>query len=391
VFFQIQFYAAIALTFLYAYFFVLYLKHWNALPFYKNTFQNAQNTEGVYRPHIFISILIPVRDEQETILQCLNSILAGSYPKHLFEIIVIDDHSTDNTAQLVRSLNLSNIHIIELKEHVQIIKNQPFKKKAIELAIGKAQGELIVTTDGDCIVPTDWLKYIASFYETEGKRFIAAPVCFYEENSFFEKFQSLDYIGMMGITGAGVQGRFTHICNGANLAYEKKLFYEVGGFRDIDHVASGDDVLLMQKVAKLYPEALGFLKNPEVTVLTRAKPTIKDFVYQRLRWASKSSSYTEFYTIFQLTCVFLFCLNVLINICLSIFYDIQFGYILIFQLGMKYFMDYLFLNTMTRFFNRQDLMRVFVKAQIFHVLYIVGVGFLSNIKKTYVWKGRETK
>jgi cellulose synthase/poly-beta-1,6-N-acetylglucosamine synthase-like glycosyltransferase len=388
VFLQIQLYSAIALTLLYAYFFVLYLKHWNALPFYEI---GEQNTEGGYLPRTIVSVLIPVRDEEDTIIQCLQSILSGSYPSHLYEIIVIDDHSTDKTGQLVRALNLPNIHIIELKDHVQIIKNQPFKKKAIALAIEKAKGDLIVTTDGDCLVPKNWLTYITSFYERKGKRFIAAPVCFHEESSFFEKFQSLDYIGMMGITGAGVQGRFTHMCNGANLAYEKKLFYEVGGFQDIDHVASGDDVLLMQKVAKQFPEALGYLKNPEATVLTKAKPTIKDFVYQRLRWASKSSSYTEFYTVFQLTCVFLFCLNILINISISICYDIQFVYIVLFQLGIKYLMDYIFLNTMTHFFKRSDLMRVFVKAQIFHVLYIVGVGFLSNFKKTYVWKGRVTK
>ena len=107
-----------------------------------------------------------------------------------------------------------------------------------------------------------------------------------EEESLFERFQSLDYIGMMGITGAGVQGNFSHICNGANLAYEKKLFYEVGGFKDIDHVASGDDMLLMQKVARFYPKSLGFLKNSEATVLTKAKPTIKDFLSQRMRWAN---------------------------------------------------------------------------------------------------------
>jgi cellulose synthase/poly-beta-1,6-N-acetylglucosamine synthase-like glycosyltransferase len=384
VFLQIQFYCAIALTLLYAYFFILYLKHWKSLPPFRNT-------EGGYVPHTFISVLIPVRDEENTIIDCLNSILVGSYPQHLYEIIIIDDHSTDNTAQLVRNLNQTNVQIIELKNHVQVVENQPFKKKAIALAIERAKGDLIVTTDGDCIVQKDWLSLIATFYETQNKRFIAAPVCFHDEKSFFEKFQSLDYIGMMGITGAGVHGRFTHMCNGANLAYQKKLFYEVGGFKHIDHVASGDDVLLMQKVAKFDPDALGFLKNKEATVFTKAKPTIKEFVHQRLRWASKSSSYTEFFTIFQLTCVFLFCLNILINLGLSIFYSTPFLYVLIFQLAIKYGMDYLFLNRMTRFFDRQDLMKTFLKSQIFHVIYIVGVGFLSNIKKKYVWKGRKTK
>ena len=133
-------------------------------------------------------------------------------------MIVIDDHSTDKTPQYVKHFQHANLHLVELHNHVQPIENQPFKKKAIEAAIGTAKGTLIVTTDGDCVVQPDWLNLIAAFYETQGKRFIAAPVNFHEENSFFERFQSLDYIGMMGITGAGVQGNFTHMCNGANLA-----------------------------------------------------------------------------------------------------------------------------------------------------------------------------
>jgi cellulose synthase/poly-beta-1,6-N-acetylglucosamine synthase-like glycosyltransferase len=244
----------IAFCFLYTLYFVLYIKHWNSLPYF--TIE-----EKDYHPRTLISVLIPVRDEEYTILPCIQSILAGDYPKDLFEIIVIDDHSTDRTPQYIRDLKHPQVHLVELKNHVQPVENQPFKKKAIEAAIGQAKGDLIVTTDGDCVVQPQWLTLIAAFYETKGKRFIAAPVNFHQEGSFFERFQSLDYIGMMGVTGAGVQGNLNHICNGANLAYEKKLFHEVGGFKGIDHVASGDDVLLMQKVVRFYPQAVGFLKT----------------------------------------------------------------------------------------------------------------------------------
>lgn len=335
--------------------------------------------------------MIPARNEEGYILNCLNSILEGDYLTHLFEIIVIDDHSEDSTPQYVRDLRHPNVHLIELKNYVKLGENQPFKKRAIEAAIGEAKGDLIVTTDADCIAPKQWLTLLAEFYEQEGKRFIAAPVNFYEEESLFEQFQSLDYIGMMGITGAGVQGNFSHMCNGANLAYEKKLFYEVGGFKDIDHVASGDDMLLMQKVARFYPKSLGFLKNAEATVLTKAKPTVKDFLSQRMRWASKSSSYTEGFTVFQLVAVFLFCCNFLFSLAATIFWDVQFIFIFILQVIIKFLFDYIFLNTMTRFFNRKDLMRIFLPAQFMHIIYIIYVGFSSNFKKKYIWKGRTVK
>lgn len=369
----------------YVVFIFLYIKFWKKLSFF-------QNTEG-YVPKTFLSVLIPARDEQDNINQCLQAIVSGNYPKSLFEIIVIDDHSKDETPQYVRDFSLKNpnIRLIELKNYIKISENQPFKKRAIEAAIGEAKGELIVTTDADCLAQPNWLNLLTEFYERTGKRFIAAPVNFHEEKSFFERFQSLDYIGMMGVTGAGVEGKFTNMCNGANLAYQKKLFYEVGGFQGIDHVASGDDMLLMQKIARFYPDSLGFLKNPEATVFTKAKPTIAEFLSQRLRWASKSSSYTEFFTVFQLATVFVFCWNILFSLCLSVFYDRSVFLVFVISFSVKTISDYFFLNMMSRFFNRTDLMRPFLPPQYIHVLYIIVVGSLANFKKTYTWKGRKVR
>ena len=370
---------------LYILFIFLYIKCWRQLPFF-------YSTEG-YRPKTIISVLIPARNEQEYIIHCLEAITHGNYPKILFEIIVIDDHSDDKTPQYVLDFaaNYSNIRLIELKNYVKLSASQPFKKRAIEAAIGESKGELIVTTDADCLAQPNWLNLIAEYYEKTGKYFIAAPVNFHEEKTYFERFQSLDYMGMMGVTGAGVEGKFTNMCNGANLAYTKKLFYKVGGFKGIDHVASGDDMLLMQKIARFYPHALGFLKNIEATVYTKAKATVTDFLSQRLRWASKSSSYTEFFTVFQLAMVFVFCWNILISLCLSIFYDTSFLIIFLLQFAIKTIADYFFLNMMSRFFDRMDLMRPFLTPQYIHVLYIIVVGSLANFKKTYIWKGRKVR
>jgi cellulose synthase/poly-beta-1,6-N-acetylglucosamine synthase-like glycosyltransferase len=375
--------ATVCLTLLYVSCIILYAKCWKNLPFFKNT-------EGS-PPKTFISVLIPARNEADNILPCLKAILNGNYPKDLFEIIVIDDHSDDATPQLVEVHPSANVRLIELKNYVKLADNQPFKKRAIEAAIGESKGNLIVTTDGDCIAPPDWLSLIAAFYEQSGKRFIAAPVNFYDEKTAFERFQSLDYIGMMGVTGAGVAGRFTNMCNGANLAYEKALFHEVGGFRGIDHVASGDDMLLMQKIARFYPDALGFLKNPDATVLTKAKPTIADFMSQRLRWASKSSSYTEVFTVLQLVMVFAFCWNIVLSLCLSIICGIPAWLLFLFQFILKSIADYFFLRTMARFFKREDLLHPFLPPQFLHIMYIIVVGSLANFKKTYQWKGRTVK
>ena len=392
----LYFVTSVTLTILYVFFMYLYTTFWKKLPVFNLNTVEEGNSDAIGKesePTTFLSILIPARNEAENITACLSSILQSNYPKISYEIIVIDDHSDDDTPQYVRAFSLENpnVRLIELKNYLKLADNQPFKKRAIEAAIGEARGDLIVTTDGDCLVQPNWLRLFADFYAKTGKRFIAAPVNFHDEQSVFERFQSLDYIGMMGITGAGVAGRFMNMCNGANLAYEKRLFHEVGGFRGIDHVASGDDMLLMQKVARLHPDALGFLKNAEATVFTKAKPTVRDFTQQRLRWASKSSSYTEFFTVFQLVAVFAFCCNILLSLCLSMIFGLKFLILFAFQLAMKSVADFIFLKMMTRFFNRPELMRSFLTPQYFHVLYIVAIGFLANFKKTYSWKGRQVK
>jgi cellulose synthase/poly-beta-1,6-N-acetylglucosamine synthase-like glycosyltransferase len=351
------------------------------------------NIPEYFSPKTFISILIPARNEEDNILKCIDSILKNNYPKNQFEIIVIDDHSEDKTPQLVTEKSTKNVQVklIELKNYIKLSENQPFKKRAIEAAINQAQGDLIVTTDADCLVQPNWLSLFAAFYEGGHKRFIAAPVCFHNEKSGFERFQSLDYIGMMGVTGAGVHGHFTHMCNGANLAYEKKLYLEVGGFKGIDHVSSGDDMLLMQKVARFFPNDLGFLKNIEATVFTQAKPTVSEFLQQRMRWASKSSSYTEFFTVFQLAAVFMFCCNIVLSGLLSIIYGVYFLLLFIFHFLIKTIADYIFLKKMARFFKREDLMTPFLPPQLLHILYIIVVGAISNFKKTYHWKGRKVR
>ena len=377
---------SIILSGLYILFMAMYAHYWRKLP----VFQIPEN----FVPSTFISVLIPARNEATNIVRCLEAILKNNFPENLLEIIVIDDHSDDETGALVKEkiIRYPFIKLIELKNHLNESIGTPYKKKAIEIAIAQSKGNLIITTDADCIVPENWLHLMCAFYETTPARFVAAPVNFHQEKNMLEKFQSLDYAGMMGITGAGVSGNFMNMCNGANLAYEKKLFYEVGGFKGIDHVASGDDMLLMQKIARLQPHGtIGFLKNPNAVVYSTAQPTIEAFLTQRRRWASKSSSYTEWFTVFQLATVFLFCALIVLNLFLFFFFPVPTRYFLLLPLGVKIFADYFFLSGMTRFFNRSDLMRYFLPSQIMHIAYIVVVGGFSQLKKNYVWKGRNVR
>src|SRR4029079_15835984 len=127
---------------------------------------------------------------------------------------------------------------------------------------------VIVTTDADCKHPLTWLKTIALFYEEKKPAFIAAPVALQNDSSVLQIFQALDFMTLQGITGASVHKKIHSMCNGANLAYSKKAFEEVGGFAGIYMIASGDDMLLMHKIYIRYPGKVMFLKSKDAIVQT---------------------------------------------------------------------------------------------------------------------------
>jgi len=379
---MIVYLASIILSLFYIYIIWRYIIEWDKIDLFK--------IPSNYTPSTFVSIIIPARNEAENIPKCLNSILQQTYPSELFEVIVVDDHSEDETAQIVEDIENQQLKLLRVADFTKGEELQSFKKKAIEIGVLNAKGQLIVTTDADCIAGQNWLKAIVSFYEINKSKFIASPVNFQNERNLFERFQSLDFLGMMGVTGGGIQGKFMNMCNGANLAYEKKVFEEVNGFEGIDHLASGDDMLFMQKVAQRYPNGIGFLKNQDAVVYTRAQPTFRSFFNQRIRWSSKTAAYKEWKVNFILLMVFLFCCNIILSLFLIPVFGFAMLLVFVLQLLIKIIMDYFFLGKIAAFFNRNDLMGSFLPAQFIHIGYIVTIGFLSVFVKKYTWKGRKT-
>lgn len=372
---------SIILSLFYIYIIRRYIIEWDKIDLFK--------IPPFYSPSTFVSVIVPARNEAENIQKCLNSILKQTYSSTLFEVLVIDDHSEDNTTQIVQSFENQQIKLLRVADFAKGEELQAYKKKAVEIGVSNAKGQLIVTTDADCIVGENWLKTIASFYEIQKPKLIASPVNFFHEKNLFQRFQSLDFLGMMGVTGGGIQGKFMNMCNGANLAYEKKVFEEVNGFEGIDHLASGDDMLLMQKIAQRYPNRIDFLKNQDAVVHTEAQPTLNLFLNQRIRWSSKTAAYKEWKVTFVLIMVFLFCCSLILSPILIPIYGLSMALIFGLQLLVKTITDYFFLGKMAAFFNRKDLMRSFLPAQFLHIVYIVAIGFLSIFVKKYSWKGRK--
>ncbi len=337
-----------------------------------------------------LSVIVPVRNESANIAACLQSLSNQSYPKEKVELLVIDDFSTDNTASIVSRWKDKSAKLIRLADFFEEGAVNSFKKRAIETAIRQASGQFIVTTDADCIAPPDWLISIGSYVKTRQLKALAAPVLFFGEQSTLERFQTLDYMGMMALTAAGINSRAFFLCNGANFAYEREAFWSVGGFDGIDKVASGDDMLLLFKLAKKYPGQIGFLKNRKATVLTYPKRNIKSFFVQRLRWASKSKVYKDKGLLLTQGFVFSYCLLLVVLLVTGFFIPV-FLYFFLIGFLIKFVTDAIYLVRLADFFKRKDLKSYLFSSQLLHVSYILAVGLGSFFISTYEWKGRRIK
>ena len=334
-------------------------------------------------PLIKLSVLVAARNEEKNIALLLEAIKKQTYPAELFEVIVVDDHSTDSTAAIVQRFPF--VKLIRLQED----SINSYKKKAIEKGIEKATGQLIVTTDADCIPSPNWLSMIAAFKEEKNAVFIAAPVVFSHNNSALQLFQSLDFLVLQGITAASVHKKVHSMCNGANLAYERKAFFEVGGFTGIDNIASGDDMLLMHKIAVKFPQQIHYLKAKEAIVTTQPMKTWREFFNQRLRWASKAKKYDDKRIIAVLLLVYLFNLSFLVLLAAGFwcyYYWLYFAVLLI----AKTIIEWPFVSSVAGFFDKKPLMKYFFFFQSLHILYTIFSGLLGQFGK-YEWKGRKVK
>lgn len=373
-------------------FLVLYIA---LLMYYRNAWNRAPDftpTEQTDQLTTFISVIIPSRNEAQNLPALLSSLKNQHYPAHLFEVLIMDDHSTDDTASILKNFPAGNIRLLSLEQYLLGAEINSYKKKAIEIGIQNSQGQLIVCTDADCHMTAGWLSSIASFYEQYKPRFIAAPVSIDCNLSFLEIFQALDFMTLQGITGAAVSKKIHSMCNGANLAYEKSVFYEVGGFSGIDHIASGDDMLLMHKIFKQHPDKVMFLKSPEAIVQTAAAKSVGAFFNQRIRWASKSGSYDDKSIMAVLLLVYILNLLLLLLPLISLFTknaEVTMQRWL-FLMIIKTVAELYFLYPVARFFKKEKLLFLFPVMQPFHILYTVTAGLLGKFG-TYRWKERKVK
>jgi glycosyltransferase involved in cell wall biosynthesis len=323
------------------------------------------------------TIIVPFRNEAANLPLLLDSISKLNYPKERFEVILVDDESEEVFSP---QCSLFNIRIIKNNR----VSNSP-KKDAISTAIPFVSSEWIITTDADCVVPKNWLSTLDNYIQSTNVNMIAGAVTYDCKNRFLHHFQQLDLASLQGATigSFGIGKGF--MCNGANLAYKKSLFQELNGFQGNDTIASGDDVFLLQKAIAQFPDAVHYVKSKSNIVTTKPLDDWKSLFYQRVRWASKTTSYQSAFGQVLGLVVFIGNLSIVVGYGLWIMGLLSLLTICLLIL-LKFAIDAVLIHKSHSFLTTAKI-QYLILSSLFYPFFSVGVALYSLIGK-YEWKGR---
>ena len=352
-----------------------------------------------------VTVVVPARNEAATIGASVDSVLAQDYPAGRLDLIVVDDDSEDATAAVVRSRmrvlaapglpdDAPEAPITLLRVPHDERRVRAHKKAAIERAVAQATGEIVLTTDADCTVPPGWARAMVAAFDGPETAFVSGPVAYRLGADLrgvagvFVRLQALDFFGLMACGAGGIGlGRPT-LANGASVAYRRETFEALGGFSGVDHVTSGDDELLMQKVAYQTPLDVRFCGDAGATVLTEPVRTLREFVHQRRRWASKGALYPVRLQAMLLGIGLFFVALVAAVLALPLVPDLW-PYVAA-AVALKAAGDLAVLVPAARRFGQTRLLRAYPLHLVLHAPYTLAVAVLGllGVQKGFEWKGR---
>lgn len=351
-------------------------------------YYNWKNIGRPARPHPggakHLSVVVVIRDEEENIEALLCDLERQSYDKRRFEVIIVNDHSTDGSCGIVEKVKA----VTSMRLRLLHLAGEQGKKSGLALGISKAEGEVMVVTDGDCRVPEQWLATVAAAFEEQDAVFTSGPVSYFGERSLFEKLQTIEFASLVGTGAALLQAGQPGMCNAANMAFSKQAYTVVGGYKGNSHIPSGDDEFLLQALYAYKPDKVFFLKGKEALVQTGAQATWDTFYQQRKRWAGKWRLHRRPSVAITAMGLFLFHASWL-ALSVAVFLQQPFAYFFTGAL-LKFGAEFLFLRTVLQSFEKKLEWFPFILLQLLYPLYVLFFGIAVNFG-SFSWKGRTYK
>lgn len=327
------------------------------------------------------SIVVAVRNEENNLPALMNSLLGQDYPRDYYEIVLVDDHSDDSSAELIKKYSSRSANI----SYVKLPEEKRGKKQAIFEGVNHSKHQFVVTTDSDSVMGPHWLSGFSSYYLQHKPSLIAGPLLFRDDDTFAGSMLQLELISLVSSSAGAINARVPVMCSGANLAFEKEAYMKA--YKKIKgNVKSGDDVFLLHAMADVRKDRIHFIKSLSSLVYIFPEKTIKDFFNQRVRWASKSRYYNSFSPFFTATLVLVINLSLAL-LFFSSFFNPELIKLFGLSLLIKSIVDFPLLYSASVFFKKSRLIRFFIPAQFFYFLYVTAVFFLTIFIK-FRWKDR---
>ncbi len=323
------------------------------------------------------TVVVAARNEEKNIGECLKALDKLIYPKDKLEIIVINDHSTDKTDEIINDFIKDKPNFKKIIPSKQIGKVKG-KANAIANALEIAKGEIILTTDADCVVSPTWAKTIASYYTKD-----VAMVCGYtnqKADTVFEGMQDVDFIYLLAVASGAMNLGKPLSAIGNNMSYRKDVYFEVGGYEAIPFSVTEDFKLLMaihnlKKYKIIYPT------DADALVTSAPCPDAKTLYWQKKRWGvggldSDLAGFTAMATAWLTH----------LGILLAPFLVPQ---VAVYLIGFKFISDYFFLYGVYRKLNLKLSIKYFLVFEIYFIFYVLVLPILLIFTKKVNWKGRK--
>ncbi len=344
---------------------------------------------GTNKRQYSVTVLVPVRNEEANIEACIDSLLRQDYPQEHYRIVVIDDQSTDRTADIVHAIARrfqGRVSLIPVQERTSGVSP---KINAFRYGIRASSGEILFTTDGDCVVSPQWISSsMKLFDENVG---VVTGVTLFRNNEDTSRalfgVQFLDFLSHTACAAGAIGNGKVNNCNGSNMAFRRSAYEEVGGYDSLEHLNSGDDSLLAQKIAGTGKWKVRFNLDCNSAVTTAPVATWRAFLQQRMRWAAQTGSYRTDTLVF-LVSSFIYYTALVIALLRTPFEPVC---LLLFLLAYvpKLLIDFHILKKFTVLTRTEYLLRFYAKAALIHIP-VVLLAVLGGYFGRFDWKGRAT-
>lgn len=363
------------------FFLVVWLAYWlvlmSIIRAWAGIKSSLQNSVG-----LSVSVIIPFRNEARHLEELVRTLGQQAYPH--FEVIFVNDYSTDASEQLLAEL----LDDVGFDYQLLSLGGATGKKAAISQGVRVAKGEIILTTDADCVFTEHWIERMVGAFTDDTIQMVSGPVKLVG-GSLFQKWQQMEFSVLIATGAAGISWQKPSMANGANLAYRKSVFQAVSGFDGVDAIASGDDELLMMKVHKVHPGSIRFVKEQDAVVTTEALGGWAEFRNQRLRWAGKWRYGKRNASVIGALSVFVFNLSVISLPILALAGLLNWGQVLTFFLS-RLLIELVLVLVLNRFFKNKLSVSALILHQILYPFYAIYFGVAANFGN-YQWKGRSYK